>query len=441
MEKFLKYLNYIKSKVNYEKIVLGIAGLGTVGSGLLELLVNNKETIAKHTGCEFEIKSVCVQNLTKNRLFLPISTQKTSNPLNLTTDKDIDIFVELMGGIELPRQAIHSALENGKAVVTANKALLAEEGNGLFSIAARKNLPLRFEAAVAGGIPIVETLKESLNSNSIQNILGILNGTSNYILSKMTVEKQDFASALLQAQEKGYAEAEPSLDIDGFDAAHKLNLLIRLAWGMEYPYKKLLIEGIRNIHSMDIEFARELGYRIKHLGHASSIEGKIEAGLFPALVNEDLLLAKVDGAYNAIQINGNAIGSLFLHGLGAGALPTASAVLSDILAIAKGTDTNNFGYIADELPKANLIPSVTSVYPYYLRCMVHDSVGILRDISAAFAEQNVSFAQVIQKARTENGAVPIVFITHKASYQSILNALPKIKPLLVDQAVCFRIFN
>ncbi len=426
-----------------KKIKLAIAGLGTVGGGLLELLHTNKDVIARHTDCEFEVIAASVQNISKERPFLSKETYLTTNPIELAENKDVDILIELMGGIDLPKKLIYKALENGKSVVTANKALLAEEGADLFSLASKNNLHLQFEAAVAGGIPIVQTLKESLNSNFINNILGILNGTSNYILSQMTMNNLDFATALKQAQDLGFAELEPSLDIDGFDAAHKLNLLIRLAWGVEYPYKDLLIEGIRNTNSMDIEIAKEFGYKIKHLGLATNTNNKIEAGLFPALVDENALLAKVDGAFNAVKVSGNAVGPLFLHGLGAGALPTASAVLADILAITKGYTTSNFGYSKKELPMAEILPPQESTYPYYIRFMVTDAVGVLRDISGAFAKNNVSIAQVIQKQRAENGYLPLVFITHGAPYKAILDALPAIETLnfTSEKPVCYRIFN
>ncbi len=419
---------------------LGIAGLGTVGGGLLELLETNKAVIAQRTGCEIEVTAATVRDINKARPFLPPTTRLSTDSLALAKSDDIDIFVELMGGIEEPKQCILAALANGKSIVTANKALLAEQGEEIFALAAKNNLHVAFEAAVAGGIPIVETLKESLNSNSMNSFMGILNGTSNYILSEMSTNKIDFDTVLKTAQELGYAEAEPSLDIDGFDAAHKLNLLIRLAWGVEYPYEQLHIEGIRNTNSMDIEFAKEFGYAIKLIGQASMKDAKIEAGMFPALVNDKLLLAKVKGAFNAIKLEGNAVGPLFLHGYGAGALPTASSVLADILAIAKGYEPNNFGYVSQNLPKADILPSQDSVYPYYLRLMVKDNVGVLRDVAGAFAKENISIAQVIQKPQLEN-TLPLVFITHEAPYKAVLAALETIKDLHEGKAVCYRIFN
>ncbi len=423
-----------------KKLRIGIAGIGVVGSGLLELLDKNSSFIEKRTGYCVEVKSVCVRNINKSRAFLPKETYVTTNPFEITEDKEIDIFVELMGGKTLAKEAILSALNNNKSVVTANKALLAEDGEELFKLAAEKGLHLYFEAAVAGAIPVVQTFKESLNGNLIENFLGILNGTSNYILSEMTSNNKDFDAALKQAQELGFAEAEPSLDIDGFDAAHKLNLLIRLAWGVDYPYKDLLIEGVRNMSSLDIEFAREFGYTIKLLGQASYIDNKIEAGLFPALVNKRLLIAKVGGAYNAIRVEGNALGSLFLHGAGAGSLPTASAVMADILAITRAHESNIFGYVENNLKKAEIIPPEQSIHPYYLRLMVKDDAGVLRDIAGALAKQNVSIAQVIQKSQIDS-KVPLVFITHKASYKAMQESLKEIEDFIYEKPICYRIFN
>ena len=347
---------------------IGLAGLGTVGGGLVRLLSENAEEIRARSGCDFNLKAVAVRNPNRKR-DLPEGVRLTTDPMTLADDPDIDVVIELMGGIDTAKELITRSLAKGKQVVTANKALLAEEGESLFRLADEKGATLLYEASVAGGIPIVQgkqvvtankallaeegeslfrladekgatllyeasvaggipivqTLKESLTGNRITSLEGILNGTGNYILSEMTSKGVSFAPALAEAQEKGYAEADPTLDIDGFDTAHKLVLLIRLAWGVDYPYTKMPIEGIRNLDKMDIDFAREFGYRIKLLGRARMRDGKLEAGVFPTLVNHTYLLARVGGAYNAVRVEGNAVGSLFLHGLGAGSLPTASA--------------------------------------------------------------------------------------------------------------------
>lgn len=289
------------------------------------------------------------------------------------------------------------ALDQGKHIVTANKALLAEEGLALFQKAERKKRILRYEASVAGAIPIVQALKESLTGNRISSLMGILNGTSNYILSEMTSNGLDFDVALKQAQELGYAEADPTLDIDGHDAAHKLILLIRLAYGVNYPYTALSVRGIRGLSAMDIRLAREFGYRVKLIGQVREVRCpgtgperkdcmeeapvRLEAGVFPALVHHTFLLARVGGVYNAARVEANAAGSLFFHGRGAGDLPTAGAVLADLMAVAREERPNNTGFVGRELPKAALVPPEEWRSCYYVRVMVQDAPGVLRDIS------------------------------------------------------------
>ncbi|MDE7065633.1 MAG: homoserine dehydrogenase, partial [Desulfovibrionaceae bacterium] len=290
-------------------LVVGLAGCGTVGSGLLRVLAENGDLIRERTGRDIRIKSVLVRNPSRARAVpLPEGARLVTDAALLTDDPETDVVVELMGGIDAPRTLIDRALEHGKHIVTANKALLAEDGAGLFRKAAEKGLALLYEASVAGGIPIVQTLKESLAGNRIRSLVGILNGTSNYILSEMTSNGLDFETALAQAQEQGFAEADPTLDIDGHDAAHKLVLLIRLAYGVEYPYAELPIQGIRGLSELDINFAREFGYRIKLLGQVNEVDGRLEAGVFPTLVRHTFLLARVGGAYNAVRVDGRTHG-------------------------------------------------------------------------------------------------------------------------------------
>ena len=361
------------------------------------------------TGAELVIDKVLIRDKSKKREGIPqeILTDRWEEILN---DDGIEIVIELMGGIQPALACIEEALRRGKQVITANKDLLAEYGAELFDAAAEQDCDLHFEASVAGAIPIVQTLKESLAGNHITSIMGILNGTGNYILSEMTSHGLDFPTALTQAQEQGLAEADPTLDIDGFDAAHKLALLIRLAWGRHYPYPSLSVQGIRGLRRMDIDFAREFGYRIKLIGQAREVDGRIEAGVYPALVHHTLLLARVGGAYNAIRVEGNAVGSLFLHGLGAGSRPTASAVLGDLLTLVREADQDetpdNTGFVDADLPPAAALPVGEAVSPWYVRVMVRDSSGVLRDIAGAMAAENVSMAQVIQKAERPDGVPP-----------------------------------
>lgn len=428
-----------------KKVCIGIAGLGTVGRGLVEMLQKNHEDILRRTGREIVIKTVAVHDLSKKR-DLPEGTVLTGDPISIARDPDIQIVVELMGGTGMARELILEAIRNGKSVVTANKALLAEYGREIFSLASEKNVALGYEASSAGAIPVIETLRDSMAGNHITSVMGILNGTSNYILSEMTSHGHDFASALADAQAQGLAEADPTLDIDGGDAAHKLVLLIRLAWGVHYDYDKLLIEGIRGLNRLDIQFAREFGYRVKLIGQAREQDGRIEAGVFPALVHKSMLLARVNGAYNAVRIEGNAVGSLFLHGLGAGSRPTASAVLGDLLAIARRDEINsakdNTGYV-NEIGSADVLPSDEAVSRWYVRTTVKDHPGVLRDIATVFAEEGISFAQIIQKAADEDDCVSLVLMTHNTSGRAIKDATLRLleNGTLLVPATCFRILG
>ena len=411
-----------------EKIIIGIAGLGTVGSGLVEMLQKNREDILRRSGREFVIKAVAVHNLNKKR-DLPEGVILTGNPLDLASDPDIQVVVELMGGTGAARELVLAAMQNGKSVVTANKALLAEYGKEIFALAREKNVSLGYEASSAGAIPVIETLRDSMAGNHITSVMGILNGTSNYILSEMNSKGSSFADALADAQSLGLAEADPTLDIDGGDAAHKLVLLIRLAWGVHFDYDKLVIRGIRDISRLDVQFARDFGYRVKLIGQAREEDGVIEAGVFPALVHKSMLLARVNGAYNAVRIEGNAVGSLFLHGLGAGSRPTASAVLGDLMAVARRDEINtseaNTGYVED-LGDATILPADDAVFRWYVRTTVRDNPGVLRDIAAAFAAEGISFAQIIQKAADEDDRVSLVLMTHEAPGRAIKAAGKKL---------------
>lgn len=422
---------------------IALAGLGTVGSGLVELLLKNRAELEQRSGCNFVIKTVAVRDPQRPRAVeLPAGTTLTSDLMSLADDPEVDILVELMGGIEAPQALIRRALENGKHVVTANKALLAEAGGELLRLAADKKRLLLYEASVAGGVPVIHTLKDSLAGNRIESLEGILNGTSNFILSEMTSRGMDFSAALAGAQARGFAEADPTLDIDGHDTAHKLVLLIRLAWGLEYPYARMPIRGIRHLDRMDIEFAREFGYRIKLLGRAHMVDGKLEAGVFPTLVNHTYLLARVGGAFNAIRIEGNGVGPLFLHGQGAGSLPTASAVLGDLLSVARGTVPYNTGYVEPVPPLADILPPDDAQSAFYMRFMVNDVPGVMRDLAGVLANNGVSIAQAIQKGQREEG-VPLVIMTHAARSRAIVDAVEELRKVdfLLAPTVWFRVMG
>ena len=440
------------TKSSDKPLVVGLAGFGTVGGGLVRLLDENADLIHRRCGRDIVLKKVLVRNATKARSAqLPAGTELTTDYRALTDDPEIDVLVELIGGIDNARTIIDRALDQGKHIVTANKALLAEEGLALFQKADRKKRILRYEASVAGAIPIVETLKESLTGNRIESLMGILNGTSNYILSEMTSNGMDFDVALKQAQQLGYAEADPTLDIDGHDAAHKLILLIRLAYGVHYPYTALSVRGIRGLSGMDIRLAREFGYRIKLIGQVREVRGdnnegedniRLEAGVFPALVYHKFLLARVGGVYNAVRVDANASGPLFFHGRGAGDLPTAGAVLGDLLAVARDERPNNTGFVTKELPKASIVPPEEWRSCYYVRVMVQDTPGVLRDLSGCMAAEGISMAQVIQKSDEGNG-VPLVFMTHETTARAMSDALQRTMDagLLKEPAVYFRVLG
>lgn len=433
--------------MNEKPFCIGLAGFGTVGSGLCQLLRDNADLIERRIGRPIVVKAILVRDKGKRRNIAPPSTAIiTTDMADLVENGEIQAVVELMGGLKDARVLIERALAHKKHVITANKALLAENSLDLFQTAAREGRIIRYEASVAGAIPVVGALKDSLNGNRVTGLEGILNGTSNYILTEMSYSGLDFATALTQAQNLGFAEADPSLDIDGQDAAHKLVVLIRLAYGLHYPFTKLPVRGIRDLASMDIALAREFGYRIKLIGSARAYgngdDMRLAAGVFPALVHHKFLLARVSGAFNALRVLGNASGPLFFHGKGAGALPTAGAVLADIMAAAREERPNNTGFMAAELPPANILPADQWLNRFYLRIMVDDAAGVLRDISGSLAAENISVAQMIQKEETASG-VPLVFMTHATSELALGRALASARKagLLRAEPVYFRVLE
>lgn len=348
-----------------------------------------------------------------------------------------------MGGITVAKEIVIKALKAGKHVVTANKHLLAVHGIELFKIAAENNVGLYYESSVAGGIPIIQSIKESLAGNRIKSIIGILNGTANYILSEMSTNGLEFDTALEQAKELGYAEADPTFDIEGIDAAHKVVVLARCAYGKDYPLTDLPVEGITRIEGQDIRFAREFGYRIKLIGQVRDVGGKLEAGVFPALVKYTLLLARVGGNYNAVRVEGNAVGPAFFHGQGAGSLPTGSAVLADIMALSKTDTPDNTGFCNAPIEKADILPPELATSEYYFRFTVQDKAGVMAALSKCLAEHNISIAQAVQKGDPSEGDIPVVFTTHKASTKNVTAALNEIDnmPFITCKTLSLRILK
>jgi homoserine dehydrogenase len=349
---------------------------------------------------------------------------------DLVHDPDLDIIVELIGGRDDAYRLIKNSLLAGKSVVTANKALLAEHGPELFELAAARNLGLYYEASVAGGIPIVQTLKESLAGNRIKSLTGILNGTANFILSEMTHKQLGYEQALALAQDKGYAEADPALDVDGLDAAHKLTVLIRLAYGQDYPLHELPVHGIRNVDQYDILRAKDFGYVLKLIAQVKERSGSLQAGVFPALVRSDHMLAKVDGPFNAVLLEGNAVGPIMLYGQGAGDLPTGSAVLADIMTLVnRKAFYNNTGFLDLSMPKASILPPELTSAKHYFRFTVQDRPGVLSVLSGIMGEHNISIAQVVQKQEANGQTVPVVFLTHTAQLKDVNSAVREISGL------------
>ncbi len=421
-------------------LLVGLAGYGVVGTGFARALDESRDLIRRRTGRDIIIKTVAAKEDEQDLPHpLPSGAALVKDLDAICDDPEIDVAVELMGGTGIAGTFIRKALEKGKHVVTANKALLAENGVGLFRLAGEKHLYLGYEAAVCGCIPIVQSMREGLAGNTILTLSGILNGTCNYILTAMTAKGQSFEDALRDAQRLGFAEADPTLDIEGLDAAHKLVILIRLAWGVEYPFKDLPVQGISKVSARDIGFARELGYRIKLLGQARLADGKLEAGVFPTLVHEDSMLAKVDGSFNAVWVKGNAAGTVFLHGRGAGDMPTGGAVLSDVMAVARGAVPNNTGFVDQEPRQAGLLCPSQAESRHYFRLMVPDQPGVLRDVAGILADNGMSIAQAIQKG--EEDVVPLVFMSHAAKAESVTNALKTLgdRGLLKAEPVSYRV--
>jgi len=407
---------------------LGLAGLGTVGTGLAKILASNADWIQRRLGKQVVIKTALVRDPAKAR-DIPegVDIRLTESPQVLLNDPELDIIVELMGGVDTPRELITAALRSGRHVVTANKALLAEHGNELFALAEREKLALGYEASIAGGIPIVQTLKEGLAGNRIKVLTGILNGTANFILSEMTSRGLDFQTALRQAQVKGYAESDPTLDIEGMDAAHKLTLLIRLAHGQDYPLASLPVTGITHVDPLDIAFAAEFDFRIKLIAQVRERDGMLEAGVFTALVRREAILGKVEGPFNAILLDGDAVGPIMLYGQGAGDLPTGSAVLADIMNIIRnGREPNNTGFLESPLPQANILAPDLVRSRHYFRFSVLDRPGVLANIAGVLGERNISIAQMVQKGTSSGRNVPVVFFTHTAQARDVRSALREI---------------
>jgi homoserine dehydrogenase len=409
---------------------VGIAGLGTVGGGVLRVLRDNADLIAARAGRPILVTAISARDRARNRGVDLSGAAWHDDPRALATDAGVDVVVELIGGSDDPAHAlVMAALAAGKPVVTANKALLARHGVALAEQAEKSGAVLAYEAAVAGGIPIIKTLREGLAGNRIRRVAGILNGTCNYILTSMRERGRDFADVLAEAQKLGYAEADPSFDIDGVDAAHKLAILAALAFGRAVRFDDVHVEGIRNVTALDIAFAKELGYRIKLLGIARRTEAGIESRVHPCLVPDHSPLARVDGVYNAVVAEGDFVGRIMLEGRGAGAGPTASAVVADLIDIARGRAAPVWGAASDRLSHAPAVPMEAYVGAYFLRLMVLDRPGVIADVAGALRDSGVSLESMLQHGRAPGEAVPIVLVTHDTRESRMREAVARIERL------------
>ena len=419
-------------RADKKEIRVGLIGLGTVGGGVVRVLRDNAELIRRRLGVPLRLVKAAERDPSRAKALGLSPEQVTTKAEELIADPSIDIIIELIGGYDPAERFLIEAMRQGKSVVTANKALLATAGERLFEAAARHHVDLAFEASVGGGIPILRAIKEGLAANRIDAIYGIINGTSNYILTKMTEAGASFADALAQAQKAGYAEADPTFDVDGIDSAHKLAILAALSFGSPIEFKEIYTEGIRALDPVDIAYARELGYRVKLLAIAKPADGALELRVHPTMVPADELLADVEGVDNAIFVTGDAVGETLFYGKGAGQLPTASAVVGDLIEIGRNLlrgatgRVAPTGYLPTERRPMRLRPMAEIDSLYYLRFQAYDRPGVLSNIAGVLGRHQISIASVIQKSRAADAAVPLIMMTHVARERQVRQALAEI---------------
>ena len=421
---------------NKKQINVGLIGIGTVGGGTWTVLKRNAEEITRRAGRPIKITHVADKNLDLANKVVGNDATITDDAFALIKNPDIQIIVELVGGVGIAKNIVLQAIENGKHVVTANKALLAKFGEEIFAAAHKKGVMVAFEAAVAGGIPIIKALREGLTANRIEWAAGIINGTTNFILSEMREKGLPFADVLKEAQRLGYAEADPTFDIEGVDAAHKATLMAAIAFGIPVQFDKAYIEGITKLESADIAYAEQLGYRIKLLGIVRRQQDGVELRVHPTLIPEKRLLANVEGAMNAVLVKGDAVGLTLYYGKGAGAEPTASAVIADIVDVARLCDSE----IAERVPHLAFQPDALStnlpILPMgevltgnYLRIRVEDKAGALAKITAILAEQDISIDALLQKEALFKGETDLIILTHICKEKAVLAAIEKLEKL------------
>lgn len=420
--------------MNTNVVNVGIIGFGTVGTGTAGILLRNRQLLRERTGIDIRLAKIADLDITRDRGLKVPKGVLTKNADELIRDPEIRVIVELVGGTTFAKDVILRALAAKKHVVTANKALLANYGGEIFRAAAKNGVEVGFEASVAGGIPIIKVMREGLIANRIKAVYGIINGTTNYILTKMTNEHAEFSDVLKEAQRLGYAEADPTYDIEGIDSAHKLAILATLAYGRQFTVRDVYTQGISWISPLDIEFARELGYTLKLLGITKESDGKVELRVHPTMIPQEYLISKVEGVFNAVFVEGDAVGSTLYYGRGAGDYPTGSAVVSDIADIARTIVSGSAGRTSPAAAPARQVQlrrmkDVMSMY--YFRFSAIDKPGVLSRISGILGKRNISIASVIQKDRMQGKAVPLVVLTHRARERDVDAAMKDIRKLAV----------
>jgi homoserine dehydrogenase len=425
-------------KGRMKPINVGLLGIGTVGGGTFTVLGRNHEEISRRAGCSIAMKMVADKDVERARKLVGGSAEVTDDAFKVVDNPDIDVVVELIGGTSIAKELILRAIANGKHVVTANKSLLAQYGNEIFEAARKKDVMVGFEAAVGGGIPIIKSLREGLSANRVEWIAGIINGTSNFILSEMREKGSSFADVLKEAQKLGYAEADPTFDVEGVDAAHKLTIMAAIGFGIPMQFKAAYIEGISKLSRLDIQYAEELGYRIKLLGIAKRKANGFELRVHPTLIPSRRLIANVEGVMNAILVKGDAVGQTMFYGAGAGAEPTASAVVADLVDVARMLTADpdhrvpHLAFQPDQLSDTPILPMGEVETSYYLRMEVLDRPGVLADITRILADGGISIDAMVQKEPAEGEErVDIIMLTHLTTEKQIDNAISRIEALPV----------
>ncbi len=427
---------------------VGLLGLGTVGGGTVTVLARNADEIARRAGRGIVIGHAAAANLERARELGLTAARLSADPAAVVTDPEVDIVVELFGGYEPARTLILTAIAHGKHVVTANKALIARHGNEIFAAARERGVMVAFEAAVGGGIPVIKALREGLAANRIEWLAGIINGTSNFILTEMRDKGREFADVLAEAQRLGYAEADPTFDVEGVDAAHKLTILAAIAFGVPLQFERAYVEGITRIAREDVAYAEELGYRIKLLGIARRMAGGIELRVHPTLIPERRLIANVDGVMNAVLVKGDAVGATLYYGAGAGAEPTASAVIADLVDVTRAltTDPENrvphLAFQPDALTDLPILPMEAVETAYYLRMSAADRPGVLAEVARILGERGISIEALMQKEPTPGvDHVPLIMLTHRVTEGRMNEAIARIEALeaIADRVVRIRV--